>query len=168
MKEEKNAEIFLRPRFQVEISQASASILQEFTRVLKEEPCQYPSRFSDGHVSIDVPVKDAHFWSPQLSIEVVPLSDSTSLIKGLFGPKPQVWTLFMFVHFVLSVLFLGLGVVLYSQIRLGHSHTLSLILVISIPIVWMALYFLGRIGKSTGRPQMEELHCLFLKIIENP
>jgi len=164
LKEVQNSPIFLRPRFQLELEQSAATILEEFRKELKEKPCEYPSKFSDGHVSIDVPIKNAHFWSPQLNVEVVSLTESSCLVKGLFGPKPQVWTLFMFVHFVLGFLFLCFGVVLYVRIRLEEAFIMPLMLVIFIPLVWVLLYFLGRIGKSTGQPQMEELHDVFVKI----
>ncbi|GGG91023.1 hypothetical protein GCM10011416_04440 [Polaribacter pacificus] len=166
MEEVQNSAIFLRPRFQLEIAQSSTVVLEEFSKVLKEKSCEYPSKFSDGHVAIDVPVKQAHFWSPQLNVEVISVTDSSCLIKGLFGPKPQVWTLFMFVHFVLGFLFLCFAVVLYVRVRLGEAYIMPLMLLIFIPLLWILLYFLGRIGKGTGQPQMEDLHQLLIKIIE--
>ncbi len=31
-------------------------------------------------------------------------------------------------------------------------------MVISLPIIWVIMYFLGRIGKKKGHKQMDELH----------
>jgi hypothetical protein len=167
MSEKNNSPIHLRPRFTIDINQQSEKIIDKFKKALKENNNKYPSRFVDGHIIIDVPKKDDHFWSPQLNLEVVELEDNKSLLKGLFGPKPQVWTLFMFIHFVVGIAFLIFGVMLYVKWSLDEVFVLPLMMVIFLPIIWTVLYFLGRIGKSTGHQQMDDLHDLMINILNN-
>ena len=102
--------------------------------------------------------------------KVIPILDwlpnyNTSLLKGLFGPKPQVWTLFMFVHFIIGISFLGFGVMLYSKLSLDESIIFPLIMMIFLPLFWTLLYFLGKIGKDTGKNQMQDLHDFMIKVI---
>lgn len=167
MNESHSNEIFLRPRFQIEIDENYEKLLDKFKTSLKEESCKFPSRFSDGHIIIDVPKKEDHFWSPQLNLEVEKVTENKSIVKGLFGPKPQVWTLFMFIHFIVGIAFSIFAVMLYVKWSLKESIVLSLMMVIFLPILWIVLYFLGRIGKSTGNTQMKDLHDLMIGIIEN-
>jgi len=166
MSENTNSPIHLRPRFTIDIDEQSESIIHKFEKALKENN-KYPSTFSDGHIIIDVPKKDEHFWSPQLNLEVVALDENKSLLKGLFGPKPQVWTLFMFIHFVVGFAFLIFSVLFYVRWSLNESFVLPLFMLIFLPILWAVLYFLGRIGKSTGHSQMDELHDLMTNILKN-
>lgn len=165
MKEQKSNELFLRPRFQLDIEKDTNQILEDFKAVLKDKECVFLSKFSDGHVIIDVPKNEAHFWSPQLNLEVVSTGENTSSVKGLFGPKPQVWTLFMFIHFVVGSLFIIFSIFFYVKFKFNESYTIPLIMLIFLPIIWVVLYFLGRFGKSTGHHQMEDLHELMMQVL---
>ena len=163
MKETTSSEVFLRPRFTIDLDENHEKVIEKFKKELKESV--FPSRFSDGHIIIDVPKKEEHFWSPQLNLEIVE-EGNKSILKGLFGPKPQVWTLFMFIHFVVGISFLIFGVMLYVKWSLDESIILPLMMVIFLPLLWVLLYFLGRIGKSTGHKQMDDLHELMISIVE--
>ena len=164
MKEKNSSEVFLRPRFTIDLNENHDKVVTKFKDSLKGN--NFPSRFSDGHIIIDVPKKEEHFWSPQLNLEVVKSEENKSIVKGLFGPKPQVWTLFMFIHFVVGISFLIFGVMLYVKWSLDEAIILPLMMVIFLPLLWVLLYFLGRIGKSTGHKQMDDLHELMISIIE--
>jgi len=167
MSEKTNNPVFLRPRFSMDINEDSATVIGKFQSALNENNKKYPSRFVDGHIIIDVPKKEDHFWSPQLSLEVIAVDENKSLVKGLFGPKPQVWTLFMFIHFLVGITFLVFAVMFYVRWSLNKEFILPLMMLIFLPILWGALYFLGRIGKSSGHHQMDDLHDLMTNILEN-
>lgn len=166
VQEKRNSDFFLRPRFSIDLNENSDEFLQRITTYLKSDACKYRSRVADRHVFIDIPLKKSHFWSPQLHFEVVQDGMKSSILKGLFGPKPQVWTLFMFVHFVVATLFLGFSVFTYVQYRLGESLIFPIAILVALPLIWLLLYFLGSIGKETGKKQMKELHDLLIHIIE--
>ncbi len=166
MEEKKSSEVFLRPRFTIDLDENYETVIEKFKKVLKAKDCAYPSRFSDGHIIVDVPKKEEHFWSPQLNMEIVEADENKSTLKGLFGPKPQVWTLFMFIHFIVGISFLIFAVMLYVNWSLERDFIMPLMLVIFLPIFWAVLYFLGRIGKSTGHNQMDDLHDLMTSILE--
>ena len=167
MSEKTNSPIHLRPRFTIDLQLNKEQVLTKFKKVLKDTDSRFPSRFVDGHIIIDVPKKEEHFWSPQLHLEVVDVPENTTILKGLFGPKPQVWTLFMFIHTSVGIAFLVFGVMLYAKWRLDESIILPLMMTIFLPLFWVLLYFLGRIGKSTGHGQMNDLHDLMTNILNN-
>ncbi|WP_240914645.1 GTP-binding protein [Polaribacter sp. 11A2H] len=166
IQEKRNSDFFLRPRFSIDLEENSEELLERITRYLKSDACIYRSNVAYKHFFIDIPVRKSHFWSPQLHFEIVEVSESSSTLKGLFGPKPQVWTLFMFVHFVVATLFLGVGVFAYVQYRLAESLVFPIAILVALPLIWLLLYFLGSIGKETGKNQMKELHSLLITIIE--
>jgi hypothetical protein len=165
--EKRNSEVHLRPRFSIAIEENSEKLLQRITNYLNKQDCIYNNKIVDGHVFLDIPESKSHFWSPQLHLEVIKNTKKTAILKGLFGPKPQVWTLFMFIHFLLITAFLGFLILLYTRITLEEDIFFPSAMLIVIPFIWVLLYFLGQVGKETGRKQMKELHEFILSIIDS-
>lgn len=165
--EKRNSEVFLRPRFTIDLEGSAKKNLDKFSEELKKENCTFLGNIVDGHVFISVSKKEEHFWSPQLHLEILEKPNDKSLLKGLFGPKPQVWTLFMFIHFIIGVSFLGFGVMLFTRISLEISIFFPLMMLILLPFIWVILYFLGKIGKDTGKNQMQKLHDFMIEVVNN-
>jgi hypothetical protein len=149
-------QIFLKPRFQLEMNLPATELLSKILAVVDKEE-KYKIKIVDHHIIIDVPEKESHFWSPQLHMEVEDEVDEKAKIRGLFGPKPHVWTLFMFIHFGVALAFFIFAVIAYTNHSLGNSITFPVIMLIVLPILWITLYWIGRVGKSFGQNQMDEL-----------
>ncbi len=86
--EKRNSEVFLRPRFIIDLNNDKETILQLFSKELQNENPKIVVKIVDGHVFISICKKDDHFWSPQLHLEILEKTSKPSLLKGLFGPKP--------------------------------------------------------------------------------
>jgi len=166
MEIEKNSDIHLRPRFKMDFNESQQNLISKFEANLKDGNCKYCSKIVDGHIVIDVPVEENKFWSPQLNIEIEQVEEGKTIVKGLFGPKPQVWTLFMFFHFAVAVAFIGFSVMAYVQWTLKSDYLFALEVVIALPVLWILMYFFGRWGKSTGNKQMDELYKFMMKTLE--
>lgn len=165
MQEEKNSQIHLRPRFKIDFEESQQALLQKFRSNLGAGDCKYCSKIVDGHIVIDVPKEEDHFWSPQLQIEIEKVEEKKSIVKGLFGPKPTVWTLFMFIHFLLGTAFIGFSIMGYVQYILKKDTTFAYTMLVAIPVIWVLMYFFGRIGRRAGHKQMEELHDFMEKTL---
>ncbi|MFK5959027.1 MAG: GTP-binding protein [Lutibacter sp.] len=165
MSEYRNSNIHLRPRFKMNFDDDQLNLIKKFKDNLEDGNCKYCSKIVDGHIVIDVPINENHFWSPQLNIEIEKVKEKTTIVKGLFGPKPQVWTLFMFFHFAVAVFFIGFSVMAYVQRTLKSDNFFALSMVFALPIVWIVMYFLGRIGKKRGHKQMDELYVFMMKTL---
>jgi hypothetical protein len=149
--------IVLRPRFKFNVTQINSSILAIFEELKTTQNKFIISRIDD-HVFIKIPKSRQHFWSPQLHLEINENESQGSTIYGLFGPNPTVWTLFMFLHFVVASLFIGLAIWAYVNWSLSQDYTIQLSISLFMIAIWLALYFGGRLGKKTGMSQMHELH----------
>ena len=166
--EEKGNEIFLRPRFKLFYDATKESVLSKFIENLNDKDCKYCSKVIGNHVIIDIPKDEDHFWSPQLNVEIIEDNESNkTIVKGLFGPKPQVWTFFMFIHFAVAVAFIIFGVSAYVKWSLNAENNFSLTMCIVLPVLWIVLYFIGRIGKLKGKKQMRDLQLFLLKTLNN-
>lgn len=150
-------DIVLRPRFKIELKKNNQEVLKVFEEAKKTQKDFIVSRVDD-HVFIKIPKADEHFWSPQLHLEIMEIDKNSSRLFGLFGPNPTVWTMFMFFHFIVAGLFIGFGIWAYTNWTLKTDFAIQLFVAILMIILWVALYFGGRLGKATGRDQMVLLH----------
>jgi Na+/melibiose symporter-like transporter len=154
--------VLLKPRFRIEVEQGKNQILDNLKIGLKKENCNFRSQIADMHVIIDVPQEDEHYWSPQLTVEVIK-EDSKTIVKGLLSPKPKVWTFFMFLHFVVAISFFVFLVMFYTQYKLNQEYKFAMIMCIAMPIVWIILYLVGQFGKKLGYEQMLQLHNFLIE-----
>ena len=150
-------DIVLRPRFKIELKKNNQEVLKVFEEAKKTQKDFIVSRVDD-HVFIKIPKADQHFWSPQLHLEIMEVDKNSSRLFGLFGPNPTVWTMFMFFHFIVAGLFIGFGIWAYTNWTLETDYAIQLFIAILMIVLWVALYFGGRLGKATGRDQMVLLH----------
>ena len=157
-------EIVLRPRFKIELEQNNESVLQDFENKKKTQSEFIISRVDD-HVFIKFPKKDQHFWSPQLHLEINKTDENTSTLHGLFGPNPTVWTMFMFFHFIVAGLFIAFGIWGYTNWSLKSDYGIQLLIALLMIVSWVVLYFIGRLGKATGKDQMHLLYDFMNKVL---
>jgi Na+/melibiose symporter-like transporter len=157
--------VLLKPRFKMEFEANEEEILDKFKDNLKDENCKYCSKIIDKHIVIDVPVDEDHFWSPQLNVEIEKDENKKTIVKGVLGPKPQVWTFFMFLHFAVAVAFFVFLVIFYTKWSLNQEYLFPMIMTIILPVVWVVLYFFGQLGKKFGYKQMVELHDFLMKTL---
>ena len=150
-------EVVLRPRFKIEMDRSNDDALQTFDRA-KAEQKEFVVTRVDDHVFIKLPREKQHFWSPQLHLEIMETGENKSTLHGLFGPNPTVWTLFMFLHFIVIGLFIAFGIWAYTNWSLDTSYAMQMTIALLMIVVWFALYFAGRMGKSTGKEETILLH----------
>ncbi|WP_299777378.1 GTP-binding protein [uncultured Formosa sp.] len=150
-------DIVLRPRFNLNLPEHNEAVLSVFEN-LKNTQTEFVVSRVDDHVFIRIPKHKQHFWSPQLHLEINKLEDKNCSIHGLFGPNPTVWTLFMFLHFVVVMLFIGFGIWGYSNWALDLTYGMQLGVCIAMFMLWFVLYFIGRAGRAKGKNDMILLH----------
>lgn len=158
--------VILRPRFKIEIEESNEAILQKFQACKKTQSEFIISRV-DNHVFIKFPKYKQHFWSPQLHLEINAINGNSCLLHGLFGPNPTIWTLFMFLHFMVAGLFIAFGIWAYSNWSLKVPYMFQLSMMVLMIIVWVALYFTGSIGKYSSKNEMAELYDFMNAVLKN-
>lgn len=159
-------EVVLRPRFKFEKDQNNEELLSLFDHAKQEQKNFIVSRI-DNHVFLKFPKHKQHFWSPQLHLEIEELEVNSSTIRGLFGPNPTVWTMFMFFHFIVAGLFIGFGAWAYTNWALKTSFAVQISVMVLMIVLWLVLYFVGRLGKNAGNEQMHLLHGFMRDTLRN-
>lgn len=159
-------DIVLRPRFKIELNTNNETILSQFESQKKTQKDFIVTRI-DNHVFIKYPKEKQHFWSPQLHLEIDKVDDNKSLLHGLFGPNPTVWTMFMFLHFMVAGFFIAFGIWAYTNWSLKTDYAIQLSLTFLMILIWFVLYFAGRIGRDTSKKDMFALRDFMNTIIKN-
>ncbi len=114
----------------------------------------------DHHVLLKIPANHQHYWSPQLSLELEENENGT-LIRGLYGPKPGVWTMFVFFYSAFGFLTL-LGLLFgLSQVML-KMNAYGLWAVPVGAVILIGLFIMSKVGQKLSKQQMYQLHD-FLK-----
>lgn len=156
-------EIVLRPRFHVSLKTDMDHLKQVFDDLKGNG---FMVHRLDEHIYIKFKKADTTFWTPQLHLELSSYEEGVSNIRGVFGPNPTLWTFFMFLHFGVGTLFIILGIFAYSNHSLGKDITFMVVGMFFLFVLWFALYAFGRLGKSKGEGQMNQLKQFFRDTIK--
>jgi len=105
-------------------------------------------------VFIKVPDKIHKWWSPELTINIEEHEDG-STIKEVTGPNPGTFTLAMFVITGAIVIFFFALMFAFSQIQLGKSPLVSLIVIAGSSIIAMLVIVVLGMGRRKAQSQIE-------------
>ncbi len=163
---EERSNVHLRPRFKDEFPIPPSKLLAKFEKAIQHSSFKYKGVVIGNHVILDIASPEDHFWSPQLNITIEKGQEKACLLRGLFGPKPQIWTFFMFIHFAIAFAFTGFGIMAYVKMNLGKTFAFPLIVCCAMPVIWLLMYMIGQLGKRKGRSQMIALNNFMNEVIE--
>lgn len=146
----------IRPRFKVETTLSIEELVTKIDTKLKAENAVCKGHIFHGYAKLYMPIKDQHFWSPQLTVTFEEI-DNTTIIRGLYGPRPAVWTMFVFFYALLAFVILVIGVIGMSYWTLGKS-TYILWWIPVLCAVLAGLYFIAYSGQELGKDEMLTIH----------
>ena len=158
-------EIRLRLRFYRDVNDPVAVLKEKFQAHRDSQPYDYSVKVNDEHIWFHFKGEKKQYWSPHLHLELESKEDNTSHIRGLFGPDSTLWTLFMFLHFVVAGIFTIFGMIAYSNYTLNAPMMMNLVVMFIMVLVWFLLYVIARQIREKGYEQMNELENAFLRII---
>ena len=151
----------IRPRFEVSSHYTVEEIQNIMKKALKsgEAPCDGKVRF--GYVSLYPHEADHHYWSPHLSVTIEEIPDEDgSLLRGLYGPSPAVWTKFVFVYAIIALAAVIATVIGFANMALGES-SIILWAVPGLILLFASMYLVSSIGQKKGHDQIEDIHHFF-------
>ena len=157
--------IALRPRFEVESKNSVEKILERAKTLKSELKSDYQIKIIDEHLYFYFSKEKRKYYSPFLHLELEAEEGKTK-VKGLFGPEQLLWTLFMFLHFIVAGLFLVFSMMAYTHWSLNQSIVLDVVVMTFMVVFWILLYVIARINREKGVPQMHELEDLMYKVLE--
>ena len=161
-----NTTIRLRLRFYKDVEKNIENVHEIFEQSAKNYEGDFLIKVYENHIWFYVEESKKRIWSPHLHLELVPKSEKTTHIRGLFGPDQTLWTFFMFLHFIIAGTFVLFGMFAFSNYSLKQSFSTDISVMLVMVFVWFVLYYIAKELRKKGNDQMNEMENLFLKIIE--
>lgn len=162
---EPEKEIKLRLRFYKTSTKSIEEILTKCAEKKQELAPDYHVKMVDNHIWLSIGARKREKHSPNLHVELEKMEDGNTAINGLFGPDPVLWTMFMFLHFVAAGIFIIFGMIAYSKWSLKENFGFEIVIMLLMIGAWIALYFIARIMRKKGIPQMKELEEIMNSIL---
>ena len=161
-----NTTLRLRLRFYKDVEKNIEDVHEIFEKSVKNNEGNYLIKVYENHIWFYVVESKKRIWSPHLHLELVPKSEKTTHIRGLFGPDQTLWTFFMFLHFIIAGAFVLFGMFAFSNYSLKQSFSTDISVMLVMIFVWFVLYYIAKELRKKGNDQMNEMENLFLRIIE--
>lgn len=158
----------VRPKFELTTTLSVDEILQKTNQKLKDNPYNLHGQAMQDHITIRVNQSHRHYWSPQLSVLLQDeVEENKTLITCVYGPMPNVWTLFAVSYLILSVLFTFICIVGFSQRVLTQDAQILYVLPILL-IAALTLYIISQMGQKLGAAQTYAIHYFFQEALGEP
>jgi hypothetical protein len=159
----------IRPRFSFHVEYPVSDVLLRVEKLKSKYEGKLVGTIADHHVILDIPVAERHYWSPQLNLRVEEDEDAPGMItiKGLIGPRPAVWTLFMFIYFSIGVIGFFMGSYGISLWMLGTFSPWVLAMPIA-AVFMLSAYASSKYGESLGHDQAERSKDFIREALESP
>lgn len=157
-----------RPRFKV----TTTMTMEEFTEKLRAH-FKAHNKILGGYVTLQYSVirlrqSKNKYWAPQLQIRLETDEDNPSItiIRGLFGPKPAIWTFFLFLYTLGATIVFVLGMYGYVQMSLGNKAPWLWAIPAGLAII-LATYIAAKIGQKIAQQHMNVLITFVETILVN-
>ena len=149
----------VRPRFRISVSSNENEIVENINKGLSEQNAKCIGSTSSHFISPQIPIMDQHYWSPQLSI-TISTENEESILRGVYGPRPAVWTMFIFFYTVIGLALLVVTVIGLSTMTLDKGTSIFWWIPVLL-FVFLSLYLVVYFGQKMGHNQMITLQTFF-------
>lgn len=161
---ETHSQFQVRPRFKVALSKSPDLVKNCLQSELSQAEKNVYGTVIDGHATIHLPKSDQHYWSPQLTLSFEPIAQGT-LLRGMYSPRPEVWTMFVLFYAIIGFAALIISVVGYSRWSIGQSAAIVWVVPVLLG-VFLTLYLVSFFGQKMGRKQIVDLHTFVERALD--
>lgn len=155
----------IRPRFKHLVKEAQSDLENRIIHALKAANKSFEYDFRQGYINLKIHRQELHYWSPQLTLTFETTEEGT-IVRGLYGPNPNVWTVFFFGYVSLAFLFVVAAMWGFARWNLG----LSAEILWSLPVFAafeLGLYLIAQFGQKIGAEQMFRLHLFYEQVVHD-
>lgn len=145
----------LQPSFTIDVPVDSDELLRRVKRLFAEPSFRGIAKTASMCIDYTIELADQRFWSPHLSVQVSS-TQTGSLLHCRFAPRPEVWTMFMAIYFVMLILMFAASIYAYVQWWMGDAPWALLMMPIGVVVI-ATLHVASQIGQGLSGDQMELL-----------
>ena len=146
-----------RPRFKMYTHLSKEKYAENLKKYLAEHKGEFTGNINKEMATICVDTEYDQYWQPRLSLRTE-IEDDQTVIRGVFGPSSAVWTFFMFLYFLFSILWMTFFTMYYVEKQIKSFEypwalNASFVMLFFIAITYTA----ARIGRIKAKDEMKKL-----------
>lgn len=148
-----------RPRFKIYTEITREKYVEILKELLKNQSEHYTGNINSETATIMVKSEQDYYWKPCLSLRTEHDSEENkTLIRGIFGPTSAVWTFFMFLYFIGSILWMVFITMWFVERQINSNDFPWALSASFFTVFFLALtYFATKIGQYQAREEMRKL-----------
>jgi len=153
-----------RPRFKVYTKASKERLIQTIKELLKNHSDQFGGYANKEFAMVRLKKDKDKYWAPQLQIrwEIDEDNPKYIVVRGIIGPRPNIWTMFMFFYGLSGALIITLGTYAFSEYYVTGTSAW----IWSIPfavLLAFGTYLASKIGQIIAK---EHLHAINIFVDE--
>lgn len=154
----------VRPKFKITSEKSPQELIDLINYGLNTTEAPVEGKVFKTHGLLRVKPEQQHYWSPQLNISFEETEDFKTIIRGMYGPHPSVWAVFL-----MGYILHGIAIVFVTMIGLVRmSLKMDSAILWALPFLvggLVILWFLAQAGQKVGVEQTFTLHHFFEEAI---
>jgi hypothetical protein len=155
----------VRPKFRIISEKKINGVVEALNDKLAITTQPVEGKVFNTHGLLRIKPDEQHYWSPQLSISFEENDDHKTIIRGMYGPHPSVWAIFL-----MGYVLLGLGIFFITMVGLVRmSLKLDSSILWIVPVLLsgiVILWFFAQAGQKVGVEQTFIIHHFFEDAID--
>lgn len=157
--------IHLRPTFDLAFPLPREEATRRLCAGLAEEPGLSGRWHAKGRwAELHVPAREMRLWSPCLSIRMDD-AEAGSTLHGRFGPRPEVWTFFMFLYALIAFLTLFGSTLAYVQWSSAEPAWALWAVWLGVPALGL-MHVAAWVAQRRSRRQMARLRAELERVVD--
>jgi len=160
-----NSKFQIRPSFNLTSHASVEDICSRFKVILLTKNGDFSGKVRHGYISLFPAPHNSHYWSPHLSVIVEEDEDdpNQTVLRGLYGPAPNVWTMFVFFYAIIALATVIISVIGLANRSLGESSAILWALPVLL-LILISIYATSYFGQRKGHEQIEIIDEFFMTI----
>ena len=158
----------IRPRFTLTSHASVAEICSRYKAILITKQGPFAGKVRHGYISVYPSEDQRHYWSPHLSITIESDEDNpdTTILRGLYGSAPSVWTMFVFFYAIMALAIVIITVIGLANRSIGESSSILW----ALPLLFIlaaSIFATSYFGQRKGHDQIEIIDEFFMTIYDD-
>ena len=158
----------IRPRFEQVLEMDPDAVRTQIVSCLCEQGERFEVKNFTDFVCLRIHERDRHFWSPRLNLSLEANdSGKSTIVRGIYGPNANVWSLMLFSYLIVGFLGIIAGVIGLSQWMIGTTSW-GFWLLGAAAVVLAILYLVAQVGQKLGAQQTFIIHQAYESAVGKP
>jgi hypothetical protein len=154
------SDIGLRPTFVDSLPRKPEEVHELLTSHIRDHCPDCDCQSFSGYLVLRIPENQRRFYSPRLLLGLEPDDLEGTRITGTFGPNANMWSAFFYSYLATISIALFSGILGFCQWKIEITPW-GLWIFTPTVIALIALYVAGRIGRTLGEAQTNQLRAIY-------